>query len=119
MTREHRQPRTGNVEVHATDQPQVVIDDLRHNWLARYVDDARCREPQQHEKAEEAFLVASCTRELRELLVVERHARDHDDGSRRRWIWEHAPEHRCKPALQLGEGAEFLGGAWSEVAGSP
>ena len=98
--REHRQARPRVRAFHSVHEPEVILNDGRRDRLAREIDDARRREPEEHEQAEESLLVVRCSSKLRQFLTVERHAGDDHDGARRSWVGEHAAKHGREPALQ-------------------
>jgi E-phenylitaconyl-CoA hydratase len=106
---------------HALQELQVVVDDRRGDRRAGDVDDARARQAQQHQHAQQALLVVRQASDLGHDVRVEAEARHAHDGARLARIGEHALKQRLQARLQAREGLELLRAAgyrrWSERSG--
>ena len=89
----------------ASQQVQVVVDDRGVDRHARRVDDARVRHAQQHQQAQQPFLVVRRALNLGDDVGVETEAGDDDDRPRGEAVGEHAAEERAEAPLQLGKPA--------------
>src|ERR671913_1101302 len=111
VAREERQPAAGVTQRDARQEMQVIVHYGRRDVLARDVDDVGAGQPQEHQHAQQPFLVVVRAGDLRHLLDVEREAGHHHDRLRGARVGDHAPRQRSELRLQCREALELLRGA--------
>jgi hypothetical protein len=111
---EQAQPAARVRRRHALHHVEVVVHDQRVQRLARDVHQARVRHAQQEQHRELPLLVVQRTGDARQGVLVERQARDDDDGARREPVLEDALHEPWQPALQAREFRKLLRRAWLE-----
>ena len=96
-------------------QVQIVVDNGRRERGAGDIDDVGAWKAQQHEQAQQPFLIVRGTHQLAQFVAVERHARNHHDRLRGMPIEEDAPEQLGQSTLQLGEALQLVGRARGRI----
>src|SRR5215216_3386594 len=105
---EERQPAASVAQWDARQEMQIIVHYGRRDVLARDVDDVGAGQSQEHQHAEQPFLVVVRSGDLRHLLDVEREARHHYDRLRGARIRDHPSRQRPKLRLQSREAPELL-----------
>ena len=87
---------------------QVVIDDIRVQIGAGYVDDTATRAPKTHELRQHAFLVMADAGNLRELLGIHGQAWHNHERVRRLMVGVDSLESFGKPGLKPFKNTQFV-----------